>query len=268
MSPSLTDRRSHFDFGANWRAYAKTIDDFRFGKAVDGLLRLFPAGLSNQTFLDIGCGSGLHAAAAIKLGAISVMATDLDEDSVETTQTTLAQLTSGFAWSVDRVSVFDLQDDRQFDVVYSWGVLHHTGDMWRAIDKAAKLVKPGGRLAIAIYDRTPMDWFWIREKSLYSRSPAVVQGLVRQVYMAAYLLGKMVQGKSPRSFLKDYAVNRGMNFVHDAHDWLGGYPYEPATASEINERLISLGFAEERSFILPRGFGLFGAGCNEFVFKK
>jgi 2-polyprenyl-6-hydroxyphenyl methylase/3-demethylubiquinone-9 3-methyltransferase len=59
-----------------------------------------------------------------------------------------------------------------------------------------------------------------------------------------------------------------MNFSHDVHDWLGGFPYETATATEIHDRVCSMGFIEERSFRLPKTLGLFGSGCHEFVFQK
>jgi len=59
-----------------------------------------------------------------------------------------------------------------------------------------------------------------------------------------------------------------MNFSHDAHDWLGGYPYETASATELHDRICAMGFTEERSFRLPITRGLFGSGCHEFVFRK
>jgi hypothetical protein len=59
-----------------------------------------------------------------------------------------------------------------------------------------------------------------------------------------------------------------MNFSHDIHDWLGGYPYETATAAELRNRICAMGFAEDRAFPLPVTWGLFGAGCHEFVFQR
>jgi len=57
-----------------------------------------------------------------------------------------------------------------------------------------------------------------------------------------------------------------MNFDTGVHDWLGGYPYEAATADELHDRICTLGFVEERSFRIPTSLGLFGSGCHEFVF--
>src|SRR5690349_10123656 len=186
---SLLERQSHFEFGENWKAYSRKIDQGRIDFAIEGLMKLFPEGLAGKAFLDIGCGSGLHSLAAIRLGAASVKAIDLDENSVDTTRRLLTKFSPNATWSADIVSIFDASPDvlGTFDVVYSWGVLHHTGDMWQAIDRATTLVKPDGYLAIAIYAATPFDSMWTIEKRIYAQAPRVLQWLIRQIYMAAVL---------------------------------------------------------------------------------
>jgi 2-polyprenyl-3-methyl-5-hydroxy-6-metoxy-1,4-benzoquinol methylase len=267
----LTDLNTHFEFGKNWQSYARTIDQKRIDSANDGVRKLFPEGLAGKTVLDIGCGSGLHSLAALNLGAASLTAIDIDENSVSTTRELLAARSPGSNWTARIASVFDISAETlgKFDIVYSWGVLHHTGDMWRAIECATKLVRSGGLLAIAIYAATPYDNFWKSEKRFYSRAPRAVQWLLRQVYMTAFLLARTIKShENPASYVKDYLKMRGMNFSHDVHDWLGGYPYETATATELHERICQMGFAVERSFQLPPASGRFGSGCQEFVFRK
>lgn len=267
---NLTDRKSHFEFGENWRDYAKTVDRHRIHQAVIGLQKLFPDGLSGQSFLDIGCGSGLHSLAAILSGASPVTAVDIDENSVETTRQLLDRLAPGNQCTVRVVSVFDLTPEQygRFDIVYSWGVLHHTGDMWRAIGRAAEMVKPGGEIAIAIYATTKLDAPWTLEKRFYSSAPTAVQWAIRQGYMAAWLTNKAVRGYNPITVLRQYHDMRGMNFSHDAHDWLGGYPYQTASADDLRSYFAKLDFEEVRAFALPRSLGLFGSGCHEFVFRS
>jgi 2-polyprenyl-3-methyl-5-hydroxy-6-metoxy-1,4-benzoquinol methylase len=266
---NLTERAAHFEFGENWKDYAKSIDQNRIDAAVEGLKKFFPDGLAGKTFLDIGSGSGVHSLAAISLGAVSVAAVDIDENSVSTTRELLTGYAPNSTWRADVASIFDMSPDDfgGFDVVYSWGVLHHTGDMWRAIQRAADLVKPGGQFALAIYAATRCEAAWKLEKRFYSRSPKMVQWTVRQIYMAAYLARTSLK-VNPVSYVRNYSEMRGMNFSHDAHDWLGGYPYEAARADELHDRISALGFSEVRSFRLPVTFGLFGAGCHEFVFQK
>jgi SAM-dependent methyltransferase len=263
-------RSARFEFGENWRDYARLVDQSGVDQSIEGLRKLFPSGLSGKTFLDLGCGSGLHAAAALLLGARSVTAIDIDENSVDTTRRLLEKLVPGKAWKAEVRSVFDLaSSDMLFDVVYSWGVLHHTGNMWRAIEIASRLVAPGGSLAIAIYAKTRMDWFWKIEKRIYCRSPSPFRWIVRQAYVGAYLVNELVRKKKgPLMILRGEHKSRGMDFLHDIHDWLGGYPYETADATEIREKLASLGFSESHSFVVPPSFGLFGAGNSEFVFSR
>jgi cyclopropane fatty-acyl-phospholipid synthase-like methyltransferase len=266
---TLTDRGSHFEFGQNWRDYAKTIDSARIAGAVQGLQKLFPAGLSGKSFLDIGCGSGLHSLAALSLGASSVLATDLDENSVSTARTVLAAHFPEGRWTAEIKSVFDMtpQETGTYDVVYSWGVLHHTGDMWRAIETAAKLVKPGGQFALAIYSATTLDPAWKIEKRIYSKGPKALQWAMRQAFIGALFSAQLLRGRNPVA-LVTRARARGMNFSHDIHDWLGGYPYDSATADELHDRVCRLGFSEERSFRIPPSSGVFGSGCHEFVFRR
>jgi predicted RNA methylase len=267
---SLTEREAHFEFGENWKSYSKTIDQKRIASAVEGVRKLFPEGLTGKTFLDIGCGSGLHSLAALLLGAAMVTAVDIDENSVSTTQELLTKHAPNSRWTARVASVFDVSCDAlgKFDVVYSWGVLHHTGDMWRAIESATDFVRADGQFAIAIYSATACDSMWKAEKKFYSRAPSPIQWSIRQIYMVAFLTAKLGLGANPISYVRKYSEVRGMNFSHDVHDWLGGYPYETATAPELHDRICKMGFAEERSFTLPVTSGLFGSGCHEFVFRK
>jgi 2-polyprenyl-3-methyl-5-hydroxy-6-metoxy-1,4-benzoquinol methylase len=267
---SLTERETHFEFGENWKNYARSIDQKRIDSAIEGVRKLFPGGLAGKTFLDIGCGSGLHSLAALSLGAESVTAIDIDENSVSTTHELLTRYAPHSKWTAKVASIFEASPDElgKFDVVYSWGVLHHTGDMWGAIERATNFVNSGGQFAIAIYSTTSCDWMWKAEKKFYSQAPRPIQWIIKQIYMAAFFAGLTLLGRNPISYARNYSEKRGMNFSHDAHDWLGGYPYETASATEIHDRICEMGFTEERSFPLRKSRGLFGSACHEFVFQK
>jgi 2-polyprenyl-3-methyl-5-hydroxy-6-metoxy-1,4-benzoquinol methylase len=266
----LKNVETHFAFGENWASYAAQIDQARIEEAKKGLLKLIPAAdFKGKSFLDIGCGSGLSALAAAQLGVKRIVAVDIDPVSVATTKMVLSRYDVSVPWRAEAISVFDLDTKREstFDIVYSWGVLHHTGALWEALDKAASMVAPNGWLAIALYRRTYMDPFWKIEKRLYAGAPRAIQTLVRGTYVAAFRLALWATGRSFRDYVANYKSARGMDFYFDVHDWLGGYPYETALASEVESILAGRGFAAERIFSRPRPVGLLGAGCDEYVYR-
>ena len=270
-SGATMDSDSHFAFGRNWASYAKLVGALEIAEAKKGLLKLIPeAELRGRTFLDIGCGSGLHALAAAELGVSRVTAVDIDPDSVSTATNLLGRRMPGVPWHVEQISVFDLDAAiiGTFDVVYSWGVLHHTGNMWQAIERAASLVAPSGLFAFALYRSTRSDAFWKREKRWYAHASPIGQHIARSIYLAAHRFNHVVRGTSYRSCVENYRLSRGMNFYHDVHDWLGGHPYETALASEVERRMSDLAFRPERVFAGPMMRGLLGSGCDEYVYRK
>jgi 2-polyprenyl-6-hydroxyphenyl methylase/3-demethylubiquinone-9 3-methyltransferase len=157
----------------------------------------------------------------------------------------------------------------RFDVVHSWGVLHHTGAMWRAVDACLPLVEAGGLLVLALYRKTPACGFWRAEKRFYSRAPSYVRAPVRGLYKFAFALGLLATGRSPAAYIREFERNRGMAWATDVDDWLGGYPYESVTPEEVRGYLGAHGFDEVRSFTKPaRLAGILGSHCDEFVFRK
>lgn len=266
----LKNLETHFAFGKNWASYSALIDAPQIEEAKKGLLRLIPEEeFKGRSFLDIGCGAGLHALAAARLGVGRIHAIDIDPDSVSTSRDVLSRSNVAVPWRVEPLSVFDLDPARQgtFDIVYSWGVLHHTGNMWEAIGKAASMVAPDGLLVLALYRTTYLDSLWKLEKRLYARSPEFVQSILRAIYVAAFRLGKLATGAGFREHVANYKSSRGMDFYHDVHDWLGGYPYETALAPEVASKLANLGFKAERVFARPISVGVFGSGCDEYVYR-
>lgn len=246
-----------FQFGQNWAEYSKNIGDDELRQAVVGVHKLLPDDLdaAGKSFLDIGSGSGLHAVAAHHLGFSSVTATDYDGNSVSTTKVNAARFNAPIEAFQDDILNSGLAGT--YDVVYSWGVLHHTGNMRRAVANARNLVAPGGTFIVALYLQTQFCGMWRNVKRMYSAGGPTRQKLMAAAYIQALRLRGLERAER----------GRGMNFRHDAIDWLGGYPYESASP-EVVAKLVGNHFQLLKSFNTVAARGLFGNGCGEYVFKR
>ena len=261
-----------FEFGKNWAWFLETLNDEKIQEAVTSLQGMLETdNLAGMSFLDIGSGSGLFSLAARKLGA-QVHSFDFDPQSVGCTAELKRRYFPGDdLWTVEAGSALDagyIGPLGKFDVVYSWGVLHHTGDMWTALANAATPIKPGGKLFIAIYnDQGTASRRWSRVKKLYNRLPRGLRFLVVwPSFLVQYwrrLVKDFLRGR-PFQTIRDYGKNqRGMSLWQDLVDWVGGYPFEVAKPEQIFE------FYKERGFLLTRLRTCGGSsGCNEFVFEK
>jgi 2-polyprenyl-6-hydroxyphenyl methylase/3-demethylubiquinone-9 3-methyltransferase len=262
--------RTHFAFGRNWAGYSKWINQERIAHATADLRRLLGDDLVDKTMIDVGCGSGLHSLAALRLGARHVYAVDLDPEAVRTTREVLSRFRGGVGWSAEVRSVFDLDDQQRYDIVYSWGVLHHTGSMWEALDKVSRLVADQGLLALALYARTRYCSFWQSEKKFCSSLPRPAQLGVAALHAVASVVAALARSQNPVREIKEYRANRGMSWWHDRIDWVGGYPYESASPDEVIRFLGDRSFTVEMLFGVPRKppRGLLGSGCVEYVFRR
>jgi 2-polyprenyl-6-hydroxyphenyl methylase/3-demethylubiquinone-9 3-methyltransferase len=227
--------------------------------------------LQGLTFLDVGCGSGLFSLAAMRLGAAKVHSFDYDPMSVACAESLRQRFFAGTsAWTIERASAVDadyLASLGVWDVVYSWGVLHHTGAMWRAIGNVTGAVAPGGTLFISIYnDQGLLSRFWTLVKRAYNTglpARAAITAIFVPVFILRGAARDTLERRNPLHRYRDYRKTRGMSMLHDWRDWLGGYPFEVARPEEIFEFLKARGFVMER---LKTCAG--GLGCNEFVFRR
>ena len=229
-----------FSFGKNWQRFLSCINEERLATARASLVEfLEKPNLENLTFLDVGCGSGLFSNAAFHLKAKRIVSFDVDPFSVRCCEHLHAKVDKPSHWQIQQGSILDpqlLSSLGQFDIVYSWGVLHHTGQMWDAIQNSAGLVKRGGFYYIAIYntvDGILGSRFWLKIKKFYNRSPQFVQWLLVNIYCLALIVRCLLNFQNPLSFIRNYKSLRGMSFKTDAVDWVGGYPYEFASIEEI-----------------------------------
>jgi 2-polyprenyl-6-hydroxyphenyl methylase/3-demethylubiquinone-9 3-methyltransferase len=265
---------NRFEFGKNWVTFLKVLDETRILEAersLKGMLEI--TDLKNYRFLDIGLGSGLFSLAAKRLGAI-VHSFDYDPLSVACAEELRRRyFQDDPQWTIEQGDVLDtnyLKSLGQFDVVYSWGVLHHTGAMWEALGNVAPLVNEGGKLFISIYnDQGASSLRWARLKKFYHHSSKPVR-LMTLLGVGGYweirsAIIRVMRCRNPLPF-KDWAMrkkDRGMSVWHDLVDWVGGYPFEVAKPEEIFDFCWRKGFQLVK-LKTCRG----GIGCNEYVFVK
>lgn len=242
----MTGQTAAFAFGKNWdRFVRKHFSDERVEISKAHLLTFLDRrDLSGLSFLDLGCGSGIHSLAALRAGAARIHSVDVDPVSVETTKYLKDFAGSAPIWKVSQGSVLDeefVAGLEAADVVYSWGVLHHTGDLWRAMDVAANCCKCGGFLYVALYDyehhnRPPEETpeMWLEVKPRYNAAGWWGRRRLELWYIWAFMMSRNILWLPVTVFrILRSKHRRGMAFYTDLVDWLGGWPMEFARRTDV-----------------------------------
>jgi 2-polyprenyl-6-hydroxyphenyl methylase/3-demethylubiquinone-9 3-methyltransferase len=263
-----------FQFGENWKHFLDSLNETRIVQAEKSLKKMLQVeDLHNKNFLDIGSGSGIFSLAAKRLGA-RVHSFDYDPESVAcATELRRRYFSDDPYWTIEEGSVLDsnyLNSLGKFDIVYSWGVLHHTGQMWQALENACERVSREGKLFIAIYN--DVGWrsrVWRSIKKTYNRLPRPLKTpfivLLMVPGQSKGILQSVMTGRLNEYIQSwtQYSKNRGMSRWHDAVDWIGGYPYEVATAEQLIDFYKAKGFE-----VLQVKRPDYKLGCNELVFVR
>lgn len=275
----MTQPKRVFDFGKNWQTFvADALNDERRAEARNSLTA-FCGGdsyIQGKSFVDVGSGSGLFSWAAHTLGASRVVSFDINPRSAACTRYLWELAGKPASWEILEGSVLDktfVRELGEFDFVYSWGVLHHTGSMWQALSLACGLCKPGGFFYLALYNKADgfafypdgrfgPSSFWALEKAWYVRLPAWTQAAVSSLVMGLMIIVYSLTLQNPIRKIRNHKKLRGMAWSVDIRDWLGGYPYEYAKADEVFRVM------KEKNFSLENLHCNNGLLNNEFLFYK
>ena len=280
---SVYNNKKFFSFGRNWRNYVKNVvNEYVVNEAKESLLKYLPEEeFKDKTFIDVGSGSGLFSLAALLLGVKKVISFDKDKFCIETTNLLKEKFERLVPKNSDwEVLIGDIMDENflekfkyKGDIVYSWGVLHHTGNMWKAIENVTKLVSNNGYLTISIYNHTNTSFVWKKIKEFYNQQ-VFLRPLLEIIYGIFVCIGYILKRKTLNLYRE-----RGMHVFYDAIDWLGGYPYEFACFDEVKNYVEKFGFKlissprrlpcdKTQTKNVLKILRAANTGCNEFVFKK
>jgi len=236
-----------FSFGRNWEDFIeKHFSEERVEISRKHLLDFLEVeDLKGRTFLDVGCGSGLHSLSAFRSGADRIISLDVDPASVRTARKLHEREGKPSNWEIHEGSILDeafVKTLQPTDLVYSWGVLHHTGDMWTAIDHTCGLVAPGGQFYLALYDYDTVasgkhsPEFWLDVKKMYNEVGWLEQRIMEVWYLWDFQLGRK-RKKIPKLLrqMREYKQSRGMSYFTDVRDWLGGWPMDFARVPDVEK---------------------------------
>ena len=263
------NKTNKFKFGKNWKLFLKGLENKHIQISKKALLKFNQnINLKNRSFIDIGSGSGLSSLAAKQLGA-KVVSIDVDTECIECTKFLKNKFYKDSKdWDIKKLSILNTKNIKimnKFDYVYSWGVLHHTGNLKKALKNTESLCGKNGFIHLALYnDQGRKSKRWKIIKKMYIKNNFIVKKLIELIFFPFFLLKPFLQSLlSPILKNNNRIRKRGMTHYISMVDWLGGYPFETSKPEEI------FNFFTNKNYTLISLYTCGpGHGCNEFLFKK
>lgn len=208
MSYDWKDKVVRAEFSREWfdEIDARFVDAARhFAHDERPFGRIIPFdAITGKKVLEIGCGMGLHTELMARAGA-EVTALDISPKSVAATKARLAL--KGLTADVREVDAETLDIQNEYDLIWSWGVIHHSSRTGRVLRNLYGALKPGAQLRFMVY----------------SLDGAEAYAVMMSQYMFGFWRGKSLDellwghtdGFLARYFTKDSLTNLCRTFFDD-----------------------------------------------------
>ena len=182
---------------------------------IQHLTELFPEGVKGKKVLDAGSGSGMVSIAFAVMGA-SVTGVDITSKCIENGRKRAKAFGVECRFVQSDLTMLDLHED--FDIIYSWGVLHHTADAKASFFRLVEHLRPGGEIIIAVYLRTAFSSFWNFSRVFYQSSPGFAKTAFRR---SASVLLNGYDAVRKALMKKERYMLRGTSNEELVNDWFG-----------------------------------------------
>ncbi|MBE9536066.1 MAG: class I SAM-dependent methyltransferase [Proteobacteria bacterium] len=151
--------------------WPKNVPDYK--KTREHVFEIVPTRKYKKAF-DGGCGTGVNSLALAEI-AENVVAFDLSSASLKTAADLAAKLELKNIKFVQGSLLSIPQEDSSFDLVYSWGVIHHTVDPVKSFHELVRILEPGGCLVLAVYLQTRLTFIHEITRKICLKMPRLIK---------------------------------------------------------------------------------------------
>ena len=180
----------------------------------------------NKNVLEVGCGIGTAAQSFIENGAIYT-GLDLSDKSIEIAKKRLEVFNLNGNLFKENIEEVDNINDTEFDLIYSFGVLHHTPDIKKSIQNIHKMLKTGGEFKMMLYAKQSLKYFEIIEGlDQYEAQSGVPIANVYTKEDVCELLKDFKDITIEQAHIFPYKIEKYKNYIYEKKEYFEVMPKE------------------------------------------